>query len=292
MTIDLGELHSFATLAEQLHFGRAAELLHISQPALSKQIRRMEEKLGGDLLTRHNGRVALTAAGKVLEERARQMLRESENTEELLRLAVRGEAGLLRVGFGIASLASGLPALLVRFRGRYPHVHIAMRDMATCDQIEALARGEIDVGFVRLPVTRTGLGSLPVLHERLVAAVAPPARYNPAKGLASLRGQPFVVISRATSNSFHDHVLATCRVAGFTPRIVQEANELFTVLNLVRAGIGVSLVPSSARLMHVPQVKLVETRVREAAWTIGLAWNSEHKPSGLVRKFIEMAVDW
>jgi DNA-binding transcriptional LysR family regulator len=248
----------------------------------------MEEKLGGELLTRGHGRVALTAAGQILEERARHILRESETAEQVLSLAVRGEAGMLRVGFGIASLASGLPAVLVRFRSRYPHVHIAMRDMATSAQIEALGRKEIDVGFVRLPVTRAGIASAPVLRERLVAAIPPHGHYSRTRGLASLRDEPFVVISRATSASFYDHVLATCRAAGFVPRIVQEASEFFTVLNLVRGGIGASLVPSSARLMRVPQVKLVETRLKEAAWPIGLAWNSEVPPPPLVRNFVRL----
>lgn len=162
-----------------------------------------------------------------------------------------------------------------------------MRDMATPDQLEALERGDIDVGFVRLPVERPDLMTLPVLEEMLVAAVPRGMSYR--KGLSSLRNEPFVAISRSLSASFFDHLVRTCRAAGFTPRIVQEVNELFTVLNLVQAGVGVSLVPRSARLMRVPDVRLLDTGLSEAKWKIGLAWRKLDQADPLVRNFIRLA---
>ena len=292
MELELSELRSFLALASQLHFGRAAESLHISQPALSKQVQRMEAKLGGPLLTRRYRKVSLTPAGAVLRDRARQLLRDAESAEQLSRLAIHGEAGLLRVGFGIASLASGLPELILSFRKRYPHAHITMRDMSTPDQIESLLRGEIDAGFVRLPVLDDRVDCAAVLEDRLVVAYNPKGEFRPTAGLSSLSGAPFVVHSRATSASLYDHIVRTCRAAGFAPKIVQEANELFTVLNLVRAGLGVSLVPSSARLMRVPQVRLAETRIEEAKWSIGIAWKREEPVAPLVARFVKLTRDW
>jgi len=162
-----------------------------------------------------------------------------------------------------------------------------MRDMSTPDQIEALEDGTIDVGFVRLPIERTELVSVPVLEEMLVAAI--PSGMSYGGGLASLRKEPFVVMSRSVSASLFDHVVRTCRAAGFSPRIVQEAGELFTVLNLVRAGVGVSLVPRAVSLMRVPDVRLMDTNLAEAKWKIGLAWRKLDQSDPLVRNFVSLA---
>ena len=287
MAIELSELRSFVVLAEHLHFGQAAEALHVSQPALTKQIQRLEDKVTGPLLIRGYRRVSLTPAGEMLRDRARTLLRDAEIAEQMTRLAVNGKAGLLRIGFGIASLAAGLPEILARFLQHFPEVQVTMRDMSTPGQIEALERGDIDVGFVRLPVERPDLVTLPVLEEMLVAAVPRGMSYR--KGLSSLRNESFVVISRSVSASFFDHLVQTCRAAGFSPRIAQEVNELFTVLNLVQAGVGVSLVPSSTSLMRVPHVRLLDTGVAEAKWKIGLAWRRRDQSDSLVRNFISLA---
>jgi len=287
MTLELSELHSFLVLTNHLHFGQAAEELRVSQPALTKQIQRLEAKVGGPLLIREYRRVTLTPAGEILRDRARSLLREAEIAEHMARLAVSGKAGLLRIGFGITSLAAGLPDILTRFRQRFPQVHVSMRDMPTPDQVEALEDGNIDVGFVRLPIERTELASVPVLQETLVVAVPRGMSYR--GGLAGLRKEPFVVMSRSLSASLFDHVVRTCRTAGFSPRIVQEASELFTVLNLVRAGVGVSLVPRAVSLMRVPGVRLMDTSLAEAKWKIGLAWRKLDESDPLVRNFVNLA---
>ena len=287
MALELSELHSFLVLTNHLHFGQAAEELRVSQPALTKQMQRLEVKVGGPLLIRGYRRVTLTPAGEILRDRARNLLRESEIAEQMARLAVNGKAGLLRIGFGIASLAAGLPDILTRFRQRFPEVHVSMRDMPTPDQVEALEHGNIDVGFVRLPIERAEVATVQVLEEMLVAAV--PSGMSYRGGLPGLRKEPFVVMSRSVSASLFDHVVRTCRAAGFSPRIVQEASELFTVLNLVRAGVGISLVPRSVRLMRVPGVRLMDTNLAEAKWKIGLAWRELDQSDPLVRNFVSLA---
>jgi DNA-binding transcriptional LysR family regulator len=287
MALELSELRAFLVLTNRLHFGQAAEALHVSQPALTKQMQRLEAKVAGPLLIRGYRRVTLTPAGEILRDRARSLLREAEIAEQMARLAVNGKAGLLRIGFGIASLAAGLPGILTRFRHHFPQVQVSMRDMSTPDQIAALEQGDIDVGFVRLPAERAELVTVPVLEEVLVAAVPRGMSYR--KGLSGLRNEPFVVISRSVSASFFDHLVETCRAAGFSPRIVQEVNELFTVLNLVQAGLGVSLVPRSASLMRVPNVRLLDTNQAEAKWRIGLAWRKLDQADPLVRNFVRLA---
>jgi DNA-binding transcriptional LysR family regulator len=127
-----------------------------------------------------------------------------------------------------------------------------------------------------------------VLDERLVAALGPRSPWLPRLGLRSVATQPFIIISRTRSASFYDHALSVCAAAGFAPRIVQEAGELFTVLSLVRAGLGVSLVPRSAALMRLPGVRFRELTISKAAWNIALAWHRDSDDVPLVKRFVEM----
>jgi DNA-binding transcriptional LysR family regulator len=287
MKVELEDLQALLVLAETLHFGRAAERLHVSQPALSKRIRRMEGRIGGPLLVRGYRDVQLTEAGRLLASRSRHLISEASATLALAERAVRGEAGLLRIGFGIASIFRLLPDVVQRFRRAHPDVQLHLRDMSTPDQIDALVRGEIDVGFIRLRAADDRLRMRHVLNERLVAALGPRSRWDARAGLASAAREPFVIIARSRSASFYDHVLSVCAAAGFAPRIVQEADELFTVVSLVRAGLGVSLVPRSAALMRLPGVRFCELGMPEAAWNIALAWHRDADQVPLVRRFVE-----
>ncbi len=243
MDVELVDLEALVVLAETLHFGRAADRLHVSQPALSKRIRRMEDRIGGPFLVRRYRAVRLTEAGRLLAGRGRSLLHEAAATVALSQRAARGEAGLLQIGFGIASILGVLPGVLLRFRRAYPRVQLQLRDMSTPDQIGALIGGDIDVGFVRRPVSDERLVMRPVLAERLVAAIGPRSPWDARRGLRSVAAEPFIIVARTRSASFYDHVLSVCAAAGFSPVIVQEADELFTVLSLVRAGLGISLVP-------------------------------------------------
>lgn len=289
MGLELEELRSFLTLSEQLHFRRAAEILHVSQPALSKQIRRLEDRMGGQLLTRRSRGLHLTPAGQVLAQHARHIIEDSVSAERITRLALKGEAGTLRVGFGIAVLARGLPNLMLRFRKRFPNVDLSVRNMSTSDQLQLLGERKIDVGFVRLPVRSEDIATIPIVKERLKIVLSEHATHNAKDGLAALSKARFILPCRADSASFYDHVFRTCRAAGFMPTVVQEADVFFTVLNLVRAGLGVSLAPSAVQLMRVPQIRFAETGVPEGEWTIGIAWNRLCAPSVLVENFTQMA---
>lgn len=287
MDIDLADYAAVVALAETLHFGRAADRLHVSQPALSKRVRKIEERIGGPLLVRRYRDVRLTEAGRLLAERGRQLLRDSAAIVTLSQRAARGDAGRLRIGFGIASIIGLLPDVLLRFRRSHPDVQLELRDMSTPEQLAALTGGEIDVGFVRLPVSAGRLVVRPVLDERLVLAIGPRSPWQPRLGLRSVAAEPFIIIARARSASFYDHVLSVCAATGFAPRIVQEANELFTVLSLVGAGLGVSLVPRSAASMQLPGIRFRELTLPEAAWDIGVAWHRDAGSAPLVQHFVE-----
>jgi DNA-binding transcriptional LysR family regulator len=159
--------------------------------------------------------------------------------------------------------------------------------MSTPDQISALVSGEIDVGFIRHRAPDERLRMRHVLDERLAAAVGPNTRWNTRVGLRSVASEPFIIISRSRSASFYDHVLSVCAAAGFAPRIVQEADELFTIVSLVRAGLGVSLVPRSAALLRLEGVRFYDLGMPEAAWHIALAWHRDSDRVPLVQRFVE-----
>src|SRR5579872_5467017 len=149
MAINDRELRSFLVLAEQLHFGKSANLLHISQPALSKQMNGLEDKVGGSLLMRNRRDVRLTAAGALLYQQGRRIVRDLDALFEGAQAAVRGDAGTLRIAVGIATVHSLVPPALRRFREAHPKVEVQVGDMSTPRQIDALLAGEVDVGFVR-----------------------------------------------------------------------------------------------------------------------------------------------
>lgn len=284
------ELRAFVTLAEQLHFGRTAERLNITQPALTKQIKRLEDAVGGRLLVRGYREVRLTHAGEVLLPRAVRLLHESAATLDAARRAASGQLGMLRIGFGLATVQKLLPELLPRFRARLPGVELRLTELPTTAQLAALVRGDLDIGFVRLPVADERIDTLPILNERLVAVLGADSRWRARDGLRSASLQPFVTIARATSAGFYDHVIAVCHAAGFTPNIVQETNELFTMMMLVQGGMGIALAPSSATVRRPPGVRVRAIAEPEAAWEIGVAWSRARADEPLVRAFVETTV--
>ncbi|HEX3354440.1 MAG: LysR family transcriptional regulator [Terriglobales bacterium] len=287
MPLETRDLASFAVLAELLHFGRAAARLHVSQPALSKRIKSLEEKIGGPLLLRNRRGVSLTAAGATFYKDARRILRDIDTAFEAAQGASSGELGKLRLGVGMSTVHSLVPRALLKFREARPGVEIEVADMATIRQIEALISGRLDVGFVRLPVKHPQLAIRKVLTERLTIATS--AKFAGPVTMKGIQEQAFILIDRGVSAAYHDHCISLCDRSGFAPRIVYEANDMFTILNLVSAGIGVSLVPTAARAMHVTGVKFATLRSKEAEWDIGMAWNRKSE-SEIIRKFAEIVL--
>jgi|SRR5215471_11990459 len=288
MNLELSELQSFLVLASVLHFRKASEQLYLSQPALSKKIRRLEEKINGPLFVRTRRKVALTEAGRILLPKARKLVEDAESTLAAMQAVVEGKAGTLRIGFGIASVAEILPRTILRFSKNYPDVQFEMRDMSSPSQVAALLDAHLDVGILRMPVAHPELMSIPLFRERLVLVSSAATSYRVREGLAGLREKPFILIARAVSATLHDQCIGLCRRAGFTPNVVQEASETFTILNLVRAGLGVSLVPSSAERMRVPGLHFHQIHSNEATWRIGVAWHRSSEKHTLISRFVEI----
>jgi DNA-binding transcriptional LysR family regulator len=288
MDLEFSELQAFVALASELHFRKAAERLFLSQPALSKKIQRLEEKLKGALFLRSHRRVALTDAGKSFVPKATKLLQDAEDALRETQAAMEGRAGTLRIGFGIASLPEVLPRTILRFRKLYPEVELQMREMPSPSQVSSLVERRLDAGILRMPVSNPKLVSVPLFSEHLVLAVPAGPAFRLTKGVSRFRDSGFIFVSPSVSKTFHDRVLSLCVLAGFTPRIVQQANEILTILHLVRTGLGVSLVPRSAQRLKVPGVRFHELNWKEPLWSIGIAWHRNSEKLSLISRFVSV----
>jgi DNA-binding transcriptional LysR family regulator len=252
MIPELRQLRYFVTVAEELHFSRAARRLNIAQPPLSQQIRQLEAAVGAQLFVRTSRKVELTPAGSAFLEGARRALSEAERAAEMAQRASKGETETVRVGFTDSAALSILPGTIRRFRAELPMVHLDLSEASTLAQLDAVRLGVVDIAFVRGPVTGTlppDLRSQIVLEESF--SVALPIDHALAKkkrsGVRALAGEPMVLFPRHLAPAFHDIITTMCRDAGFSPVISQEAAEYQTILSLVAAGLGVSIVPASIR---------------------------------------------
>lgn len=243
---DLRQLRQFVAVAEELHFRRAAERLHMAQPPLSTAIRRLEEEIGAPLLVRSSRQVALTAAGAVFLEEARRVLATLDTGISRTRRAASGRVGTLDLTF--LSNCAILPAALRGFCAACPEVDIRLHEASTADQIDRLVDGTADVGLLRPPGTPAPeLTYERVLRQplRMALPVDHPLAARQTIELEAMAGADFVATPRDKGVGFHDGVLDLCRLAGFTPRIVQRARQMHTVKALVASGIGVAFVPEN-----------------------------------------------
>jgi len=249
--MDLRHLRYFVAVAEELHFGRAAVRMHVAQPALSRQIRDLEDEMGLRLFERDRRHVHLTAAGGVFLDEVKQLLDQLERGVQAARRAARGERGILRIAYVPAVAYTRLPEIVRAFRQRLPDVEVRFHETHPARQVEALLAGRIDVGFARGPIHEPALAVQTVMEEPLVAALPTGHRLSGRKmlNLAMLAREPFVLQARSRGPGSHDQILGICRAAGFSPRVVQEGSQT-DALTLVAAGVGVAIVPSSLRVIR------------------------------------------
>ena len=260
--MEIRELRSFVLLAEQLHFGRAAKLMNLSQPALTKQVRRMEEELG----------TALSTFGEWFLKDARLTLQSFDGLMDRGKRAAKGEAGRLNIGFGFHTFEL-VPRLIVKLREIAPGIEVSLRDMSTDEQRRALEAGRIDLGFLRLPLP-SGYKTLPVVRDKL-ALISSGASGLPATAtLKDCRDVPFVALSEDRAPGFHHHMLMVCGKYGFYPKIVQQVPELTTAVALVRAGLGVAVIPESFWSSRLEDVRLHAIKDREAGWQVSAGWHA------------------
>ena len=257
----LAQLASFVAVAEELNFGRAAARLHMTQPPLSRQIRLLEQEVGVTLLDRGGRTVKVTPAGRVFLVEARRILRLAEESSLAVRRIPTGSGGTLTVGFTAVSIHGYVQSFLRRMAEELPHVDLVLRELVTADQVEAIASGDIDLGFVRPPITRAGLLSRVVQAERLLlAALAddPFVQRGQQASVADLDDSALIMYSPVESRYFYELLLGLTARAQVRPRYVQYVSQVHTMLALVQAGVGLAIVPESATALHPDGVAFVE----------------------------------
>lgn len=293
MSIELRQLRYFIAVAEELHFGKAADKLHMTQPPLSQTIQGLEQLLGAPLFLRSRRAVALTPAGQALLPEARRMLAHAASLEELVRRAAGGEAGRLSLAFVSSADYSVLPPFLRNYRGAFPLVQIALQEATTDLQIEHLLHARIDAGLLIPPLPDKALlelDYLKVLSEPLILA-APSGMAGLESGLPvrlqDLPRLPLIIFPRPIAPALHDGILACFRAAGVTPEIGQEAIQMQTIVGLVSAGMGLALVPQSVSNLMRPGVEYRALLDPTPQVETGLAWRRDNA-SPVLQGFLDL----
>jgi DNA-binding transcriptional LysR family regulator len=284
----LPQLEAFVAVAEELHFGAAAERLNMTQPPLSRQIQMLEKQLGTQLFSRTSRKVDLTAAGATLLPRARQILDMCIKTDLDVRRVSSGQAGAITVGYTAIAGQSALPMILRRAAEGMPGVSFVLRELVSTDQMDGLVKGSVDIGLLRPIVGRPGVVSRPLMKDRLVVAL--PEGSSLLGGMAAPRGQPLrlgaldrlplLMYSTKEARYFHDLVLRLFASAGAHANITQYASQVPALLAFVQAGLGVALVPASAMPFAPPGVEFHEIDGRNGMQELNrveleLAWDEE-----------------
>jgi len=289
--MELRHLRYFRAVAESKGFREAARRLHVVQPALSQTVSDLERELGVRLLTRNSRSVRLTSEGEVFLKEAKEILAHADRSVELARGAARGEIGSLSVGFLGSATAFFLPRIIREFRRRFPGVRLTLREMAPTPQIDEFRAGRLDVGFTRpIPATDdAGLRSECLYRDSLLAVLPKghPASTRPVVPVKQLAAEPFVLFHRAGAPELFDAIVSLCSRAGFTPRVVNEADMMQTVLTLVEAGEGVTLVPACVSTLRGSGVVLRPVEPDTVRIPLMMVW-PEDRESRALRSFLDL----
>lgn len=287
--MELRHLRYFVAVAEELHFGRAAERLRIAQPAVSKQIRDLEIDLGVQLLHRTKRRVQLSEAGQRFLDEARRTLTQAQLAVETVRRASRGEIGRLAIGFVPAADFSIFPRILPTFQSRFPTVQLTLHHLGVSEQLQAIHDGRLHVGIVRLPVDDRTVAVERILREPLVLAMSRGHRLSTLRTVPprALEGERYILFPRYVAPGFYDEVVAFARRTGFSLNVTQEADHIQTNLTLIASGFGVSLMPASVQRLGHGGVTFRPLRSGIPYVELGLAYRRDSR-SEVLGAFLEV----
>jgi DNA-binding transcriptional LysR family regulator len=290
--VDLRHLRYFQAVAQELHFGRAAARLRIAQPALSRQIQQLEGEIGTTLLRRTQRRVELLPAGQMFLERSSRILDEVARAVLDARRTGAGDYGRLSVGFIHSSTYGLLPSIIERFRHLHPRIELELHEMPIAEQHVALARGVIDIGLLRPQHAPAELEVRSVLEDPFLVAVSRAHRlaHRTSVRLRELEDEALVMFPPDSSPLFHTRIMAMCERAGFLPRVVQRATQIHTVVGLVGAGIGLAIVPGTARNLQPRGVRFLEIEDRPQPVHVALGWLRTRGDIPAVRSFLEVTL--
>ena len=276
---DLKQMKAFVAVAEHLHFKRAADVLFITQPALSRLIKGLEEELGAELFKRTTRQVALTEAGRLFLQECNQAFRHIERGVDLAHSAAAGDIGQLTVAYNDFAINGALPGILERFKELHPDVTVELLYMPSHEQYKAINDLLIDVGFLLGPMSVAGIDSLPVAEERMVVIL--PARH-PLAGHASLRveqlkDERFIFGAQSGWSLFREQSFQLCQRFGFTPNIIQEATTSIGIFGLVAANMGVSIYSECAYKIQREGVIIVPLANDHPRVQTIAAWNEDYE---------------
>ena len=290
MNIELRHLRYFIAVAEELHFGHAAARLNISQPPLSQQIQILEQQIGARLFARTNRSVSLTEAGRQFLADSRQILSQVDDAAARAARLHHGETGELRIGFtSSAPFIKAVSDTLSTFRRRYPDVHIQTRETNTREQIVPLNEGALNLGLMRNTQLPDTLVWERVLREPLLAMVPRdhPLASQPRVSLRELAREPFVFFDPHVGTGLYDDILGLMRRYDLTPAITQEVGEAMTIIGLVAAGLGVSILPASFRRVQLLEMCWLPIEEQDAVSELWLVWSKHHEQGQAARRFRE-----
>ncbi len=278
--MDLRHLRYFISVAEEMHFGRAAHRLGISQPPLSQQIRLLEEEMGVRLFDRTSRRVQLTEAGRMFLPQARQTIEQARHAVEIAQRAQRGEVGTLALGFtASAPFVPAIASELHRFQQAFPEIHLQLVERDRETQLIHLAERKLDIGIMRgflPPMVDETLKATLLLEEPLLAAVRSDHRLvtlGRPLTIRDLAGEPFVLYEQSWGIGFNEHLVTLCRNAGFEMRVVNEATGLATLIGLVAAGLGLTVIATSLSALHPDNIAFLPIEQPDA---ISRLWLVHH----------------
>jgi DNA-binding transcriptional LysR family regulator len=272
--MELRQIRSFLSIAETLHFGRTAEMIHLSQPALSLQIRALEDEIGARLFERNRRKTALTAAGIAFREEATGALLRLDQAVHNAKLAANGTLGILRIGFISTAGNEIVPTIIRQFRELNAEVEFSLRNILTIDQIQMLGEGSLDIGFFRLPIGEHPALEVVTVHREPFMLVVPSDHKLAKRKKVRLReasGQDFVMYERTYAPGFHDLIFGMLRDAGLIPNVRQTAGEMPMLISLVDSGMGVAILPASAVKRSVASVVACEIADKIPMSEIGIA---------------------
>ncbi len=287
--LELRHFKYFMEVAEELHFRRAAEKLFISQPGLSRQIQQMEEELGVKLLIRNKRNVALTAAGKYLQEELKKFFNNLDFTIRQLKLIEAGEEGEVRIGFVGSAMQNVIPKLLLDINRKFPSLHTHLIEMANQDQLNALLHEKLDIGFARLEHVPDEI-AIKTIFEDTFSLVLPedhPVSEHNYKNLLQMKEESFILFSSDYSRGYYNQVMSLFEEAGFTPRVSHRSVHASTIFRLVENKLGIAIVPTTLQDGFDLKVKFIELRDTKQLARLSAIWKKNNQNPALGR-FLEV----
>lgn len=281
--MELRHLRYFVAVAQELHFGRAAQKLAMAQPPLSQQIQQLEDELGVKLFERTKRHVELTPAGQLFLEQVQSILAQLEQASEAARRVGRGEVGRLEIGYVYSATLQLLPPFIEAFREQYKDIQLELYEKTTLQQLQALEEKRIQLGFIRGPLDeavrkRDDLEFEVIAKEHLLVALSHnhPLAALSCVPLKELANESLIIFPRYTNPGHYEQIITLCREAGFIPHVSQELAQLHTILGLVAVGMGMAFVPSSAQTLGLHGVVCRELDVATPVLELVMVWRKDN----------------